>query len=203
MASACRALIDCRDPRSGALNGITPTARDAGRHGWRRARGDAVATLSVHERVQILRLHKQGLPVDQIAKEMSRSWWTVKAALRPTVATKERLYAPSPARLSMADREEIRVAIARGRRSAPSPGGSDVRCQTASQEVAKNGGRDDCRAYRAHQYAALSARRPKASELASRPTLRTTVEAWLEELWSPEQIAHRLRLEHPADPICG
>jgi DNA-binding NarL/FixJ family response regulator len=48
--------------------------------------------------VEILRLHKQGLPLHQIAKEMSRSWWTVKALLRPTVATEERLNSPGTSR---------------------------------------------------------------------------------------------------------
>lgn len=31
--------------------------------------------------------------------------------------------------------------------------------------------------------------------------LRTAVEEWLVELWSPEQIAHRLHVEHPDDPM--
>jgi len=31
--------------------------------------------------------------------------------------------------------------------------------------------------------------------------LQKQVEEWLEELWSPEQISRRLRLEHPDDPM--
>lgn len=67
--------------------------------------------LSIEERVHIRQLHKQGLPPHQIARVMSRSWWTIQAVLTPTVATEERLWSPSSARLSMADREEIRVGI--------------------------------------------------------------------------------------------
>jgi len=160
-----------------------------------------VARLSVQERVEILRLHKRGLPTHQIAREMSRSWWTVKAVLRPTVATEERLYSPGPARLSMADREEIRAGLARGETLSAIAAGLGRSVSTISREVAKNGGRAQYRAYRAHRRAARCARRPKVSKLACQPTLRTTVEDWLAELWSPEQIAQRLRLEHPDDPM--
>ncbi len=70
--------------------------------------------LSIEERVRIRQLHKQGLPEHQIARELGRSWWGVRLALRPTAATQVRLWEPSPSRLSMADREEIRAGIARG-----------------------------------------------------------------------------------------
>lgn len=160
-----------------------------------------MARLSVRERVEILRLHKQGLPVHQIAKEMSRSWWTVKAVLRPTVATEERLYSPGPTRLSMADREEIRAGLARGETLTAIAGHLGRATSTISREVEKNGGRAHYRACSAHRRAARCARRPKVAKLAARPRLRTAVEEWLEELWSPEQIAQRLRLEHPSDPM--
>lgn len=160
-----------------------------------------MARLSVQERVEILRLHKQGLPIHQIAKEMSRSWWTVKAVLRPTAATEERLYSPGPSRLSMADREEIRAGLARGETLTAIASQLGRATSTISREVEKNGGRAHYRAYSAHRHAARCARRPKVAKLAARPTLRATVEEWLEELWSPEQIAQRLRLEHPGDPM--
>jgi IS30 family transposase len=160
-----------------------------------------VARLSVEERVEILRLHKRGLPLHQIAKAMSRSWWTVKAVVRPTVATQERLYSPGPGRLSMAEREEIRAGIVAGETYGAIAGRLGRSVSTISREVAKDGGRTHYRAYRAHRRAARWARRPKVAKLASRPKLASTVQDWLEELWSPEQIAHRLRLEHPDDPM--
>lgn len=157
--------------------------------------------LTVDERVQIRRLAKQGLPVHQIAGEMSRSWWTIKSALRPTKATQERLYDPSPARLSLADREEIRAGVVRGETFTAIAGTLGRAPSTVSREVNANGGRARYRAVGAHRRAARCAQRPKLAKLASRPALRTTVEHLLEELWSPEQIARRLRMDHPHDPM--
>jgi IS30 family transposase len=157
--------------------------------------------LTVDERVQIRRLYKQGLPIHQIATEMSRSWWTVKDALRPTVVADGRLFDPSPARLSMADREELRAGIARGETFTAIAARLGRSTSTISREVTNNGGREHYRAVKAHRRAALCARRPKCAKLASRPALRSVVEEWLEELWSPEQIAQRLRVEYPDDPM--
>jgi IS30 family transposase len=72
---------------------------------------------------------------------------------------------------------------------------------TISREVANNGGRAHYRAYRAHRRAARCARRPKPAKLAVHPALRSQVEEWLLELWSPEEIAQRLRHEFPDDPM--
>jgi IS30 family transposase len=44
------------------------------------------------------------------------------------------------------------------------------------------------------------ARRPKVPKLAC-PRLAAQVTAWLEEWWSPEEIARRLRIEFPTDPM--
>jgi IS30 family transposase len=69
-----------------------------------------------------------------------------------------------------------------------------------SREVAANGGREDYRAWRAHGAARERARRPKHSKLSHGP-LAAQVTAWLEELWSPEEIARRLPMEFPDDPM--
>jgi len=45
-----------------------------------------VARLSVQGRVEVLRLHNQGLAIQHIARETRRSWWTVEAVLRRTAA---------------------------------------------------------------------------------------------------------------------
>ena len=160
-----------------------------------------MARLSVEERVQIRRLHKEGLPLQRIAKEMSRSWWAVQLVLCPTKPTQERLWSPAPARLSLADREEIRAGTARGDTFTAIAARIGRAVSTVSREVAANGGRERYRAVRAHRRAARCARRPKAAKLVAPSALKNQVEEWLAELWSPEQIARRLRFEHPGDPM--
>lgn len=157
--------------------------------------------LSIDERIEIRRLNKQGLPLQRIAEEMNRSWWTVQAVFQPTVPTQERLWDPSPARLSMDDREEIRAGLARGETFTAMAKQLGRSVSTISREVANNGGRQHYRAVGAHRRAARYARRPKASKLTASAILRRVVEEALLELWSPEQIARRLRQEHPDDPM--
>jgi transposase, IS30 family len=50
---------------------------------------------------------------------------------------------------------------------------------------------------RAHTLAWERQRRPKESKLAQNPRLREKVQGWLDDHWSPDQIAGRLRREHP------
>src|SRR5207253_936424 len=71
---------------------------------------------------------------------------------------------------------------------------------TVSREVDANGGRGDYRAWRAHRRAQERARRPKRPRLACR-RLAAQVEEWLKQWWSPEEIARRLRIEFPDDPM--
>jgi IS30 family transposase len=109
---------------------------------------------------------------------------------------------PSPARLSAADREEIRCGLDAGLSFTAIAGRIGRATSTVSREVNNNGGRDDYRAWRAHLDAAERARRSKTAKLAACPRLRAQVEEWLEEgLWSPMQIAERLQIEFPDDPM--
>lgn len=66
--------------------------------------------------------------------------------------------------------------------------------------MAANGGRGGYRAWRAHLDAGLRATRPKAPKLAQGP-LAAQVTEWMEEWWSPVEIAHRLRLKFPDAPM--
>ena len=160
-----------------------------------------VARLSLEERIEIKRLHKGGLSRRQIALKMSRNWMTIEMALRPTPQMRERLWDPSVARLSLAEREEIRVGIAQGETFSTIAGRIGRAVSTVSREVKANGGRAKYQATRAHTRAARCARRPKPAKLATRPELADQVELWLRETWSPQQIARRLRCEYPADPM--
>jgi IS30 family transposase len=69
-----------------------------------------------------------------------------------------------------------------------------------SREVAGNKGRDDYRAWRAHEQARNRARRPKTPKLTC-ARLAAQVTQWLQEWWSPEEIAGRLRVAFADDPM--
>lgn len=71
---------------------------------------------------------------------------------------------------------------------------------TVSRELARNRGRHRYRAWRADARSIRRARRPRVAKLARNPRLRAEVERLLGLRWSPEQIAARLRLEHPEEP---
>jgi IS30 family transposase len=114
--------------------------------------------------------------------------------LSPRVATRSSL------RLSVEEREEISRGLLVGesvRRIASRLGRAP---STVSREVVHNGGRCRYRAWRAEAAATRRARRPKLAKLASRRRLRRAVERLLAERWSPEQIARRLRHDHPNEP---
>jgi len=108
---------------------------------------------------------------------------------------------PRASALTLSEREEIRVGIERsesdaviGRRLGRDRG-------TIWREINNNGGRERYRAFLAQERADQQARRPKRRWFETRPELWAQVQAWLlTKKWSPEQIAWRLREDHPDDP---
>lgn len=102
--------------------------------------------------------------------------------------------------LSAAEREEISRGLAAGESFRLIGGRLGRSHTTIGREVARNGGREEYRSQSADAAAYERARRPKESKLAMSPTLRAEVEQGLELDWSPQQIAHRLKLEHADDP---
>lgn len=107
---------------------------------------------------------------------------------------------PSKAKLSMKEREEIRAGLERSESFTAIARTIERAVSTVSREVAANGGRSDYRAWQSHRDAQRRARRPKRAKLAAGP-LADQVMAWLQQWWSPEEIAERLRLEFPDDPM--
>jgi len=99
--------------------------------------------------------------------------------------------------LSMAEREEISLGIARGESVREIARGLGRAVSTVSREIARNGGRAAYRAYRAEAAARERARRPKTAKLAGEGELRDWVQAGLEQWWSPVQISTRLVAEFP------
>ena len=106
----------------------------------------------------------------------------------------------SDARLSLEQRIQIRLGIERGWSLRRIAEGLGRHVSTVSRELARNGGRDDYKPVKAHERAWVQARRHKTTKLAANPRLCARVVEDLERLWSPEQIARRLRREFGDDP---
>ena len=119
--------------------------------------------------------------------------------VRASVKLLEVVWSPGDSRLSLAEREEISRGLGAGETMRSIARRIDRAPSTVSREVNAGGGRSHYRAVRAHHRAHERARRPKTPKLVAGP-LTTQVESWLQQWWSPEEIANRLRLEHPDDP---
>ena len=160
------------------------------------------AHLTKEQRALAHRLRAKGGTLREIAKQISCSGPShLHVVLSGTQLRDGRddYWAPRPGRLTLDEREAIALglktqmsmsAIAHGLGRSPS---------TVTREVANNGGRDDYRIWRAHQRARECAKRPKPAKLAE-PVLCAKVTEWLEEFWSPKEIARRLLVEFPDDP---
>ena len=94
--------------------------------------------------------------------------------------------------LSVADREEIMVGLARGESYRVIGARLGRPASTVSREVRRNGPAKRYRALRAQALAEERARRPKRAKLAGNAELRDWVQRHLEMKWSPEQISARL-----------
>jgi transposase, IS30 family len=160
---------------------------------WRRVDPDL--------RRRMLRLASKGWSQQRIAEEVGRTQGVVSRVVRPLggVWRGDTGWEPSPRRLSLDERVEVRAGLDRGETFTVIAGRLGRAVSTVSREVAANGGRWAYAAMAAHRRAAACARRPKVTKLAANPVLCSRVVADLEVLWSPEQIARRLRAEHPDD----
>jgi transposase, IS30 family len=152
-------------------------------------------------RRQIIRLAATGATLDEIRLGVDCAIGTVSNVLRPLGGViRPEIWVVSPARLSLAERVEIRVNLEVGcslRQIGRLLGRAHT---TISREVNGNGGRGGYRPVVAHRRSEALARRPKPTKLSASQRLRERVSADLERLWSPEQIAQRLREAFPDDP---
>jgi transposase, IS30 family len=162
--------------------------------------------LTVQERARLGRLAREGYTLREMGRIMGRSWSGLRVALRdgraevpdpPDVED----FVPRPGRLGLVDREEIVIGLIRGETFTAIAARIGRHTSTVSREVNANGGPGGYRASKADQWARCLARRPKPTKLAACPALAAQVTEWLVELWSPEEIACRLRLEYPDDPM--
>jgi len=161
-----------------------------------------MAGILTHEQKQLaFRLRARGWRLVDIAREIGCTAPMVGLMVRDgrfTTGVPDE-WEPRPGCLIIADREEILVGIRAGeslssiaRRLGRAP-------STVTRDVAANGGRDGYSAWHAHQRARQQVRRPKPCKLRA-GRLLNEVSRRLEQLWSPQEIAQRLRLDFPDDP---
>jgi len=152
-------------------------------------------------RREIVRLAAQGRSRDQIRLEIGCAVGTVVNVLRPLGGVyRPQMWQVSAARLSLPDRVEVRLGLERGWSLRRVARGLGRAASTVTREVAANGGRDGYQPFDAHGRAWSAARRPKPFKLAGNPRLVDRVSSDLQRLWSPQQVASRLREQFPADP---
>ena len=159
--------------------------------------------LTPEERKRIIALVADGMRARDVACEIHRSANFVWRVIRAAGGVARRLdWDPSPARLSAAEREEIRSGLDAGETIRGIAGRIGRAPSTVSREIKANGGQARYQGWRAHRRAGDLARRPKLTKLAGCAQLRAQVETWLkDELWSPVQISAQLRIDYPDDPM--
>jgi IS30 family transposase len=146
-------------------------------------------------------MYRAGCSQRQILAELSTSYRSIRAVVRDQGVFRPFVeWDPGPGRLTLDEREDIGLGLARGESLASIARGLGRPTSTVAREVQGNGGQIGYRPSQAHRRAYDRARRPKPRRTDS-PAVARVVTAALEEWWSPEQIARRLRLEHPDDPM--
>jgi transposase, IS30 family len=161
--------------------------------------GDHGRRLTNADRLEIQRRVRAGEAFASAALAVGCSTKSVQRLLNATGGLRPRVRACSALRLSLSEREEISRSLLAGEPSRHIAARLRRSPSTVSREVAFNGGRSRYRAWRAEAAAERRARRPKVAKLARSPRLRAEVERLLDERWSPQQIARRLRMDHPDD----
>jgi len=164
---------------------------------WARSKA---SRLTVEDHLEIQRRFRTGESVAAAAAAVGCSAQSVQRLLRVTGGMALRAPTRSEARLSLAEREEVFRGIQAGesfRKIAARIGRAP---STVSREVRAAEGREAYRAHLGEKGARLRARRPKPFKLLQNAALRQEVENGLRQLWSPQQIAASLKVDHPNDP---
>jgi hypothetical protein len=103
--------------------------------------------------------------------------------------------------LTASEREGIRFGIEHGESDTSIAERLGRHRSTVWREIVANGGREAYCAVQAEQRAAEVVHRPKTPWIEDRPWLWEEVQRLLRtKKWSPEQIAHRLKKDHPDQP---
>ena len=147
-----------------------------------------------------LRLRAQGLSLAAIARQVGCSAPMVGLMVRDGrfLSGVPDGWAPRAGRLTVMEREQILLGLARGDSMSAIARTMGRAASTITREVAANGGRDGYRAWFAHQRARGQACRPKPFKLVAGRLLEE-VSGRLLQLWSPQEISGRLPSDFPDD----
>jgi IS30 family transposase len=165
----------------------------------RRGQGDHGRRLSDADRDELERRIAAGETQDEVARAVGCDVRTVFRWVLRNGGLRSYERRRSVLRLSLEEREQIAVGVARGESATVIARRSGRATSTITRELNANGGRDGYVACRADQRALKQARRPKRPKLARCPRLRAEVETRLTQRWSPQQIAARLVVDFPDD----
>ena len=157
--------------------------------------------LSAEQKQLAFRLRAQGWRLVDIAKEIGCTGPMVGIMVRTGRHTdaKPLGWEPRSGNLTIAERERILLGVGRGESLSAIARELGRVPSTITREVQNNGGREHYSAWHAHERARDEARRPKPHKL-RRGRLFREVTRRLERLWSPDEIARRLKVEFPDDP---
>lgn len=164
-----------------------------------RRRGNNARRLSNSERLEIQRRVRAGETFEHAAMAVGCSTKSIQRLLARTGGVAPRSRPRSPLRLSLAEREEISRRLLAGDSMRTIAARLHRSPSTVSREVTRNAGAVSYRAWQADERAVRRARRPKVPKLVRCARLRSEVERLLQKRWSPEQVAHRLVVDHPHD----
>jgi IS30 family transposase len=157
--------------------------------------------LSDEVRRRVIRLAAQGKTYREIIDLAGVSMGAVTIITKPLGGViRPELWQPSPARLSLDDRVNIKLWLEAGESFTEIGRRLGRATSTVSREVGGVSGRRFYAPMAAHRRAGERARRPKCTKLAGAPVLCARVIADLEQLWSPQQIASKLRVQFPDQP---
>ena len=159
------------------------------------------ARLTDEQKQLAFRLRARGLSLAEIGRQVGCTGPMVAVMVRQRRCQTgvPSPWTPRPGRLTVFERETILLGLGQGQSCAAIARALGRPRSTVSREVAANGGRERYAAWQAHQRARALTRRPKPFKLVQGPLL-AEVSAGLARLWSPQQVAKRLRLEHPHHP---